>query len=96
MKIHVKIEGISNLYKVMKKKKEVDLDFPGNRVVVKDIIDSLVKRYGAPIKKALLNREGDIDMEIRVLHNERTFLMYGQRMDVPLNEGDVLKFMCVG
>ena len=96
MKIHVRFEGLGNLYKVMKKKKDLDLDFPGNRVTVKDIIDSLVKRYGAPVKKALLNREGDIDMEIRVLHNERTFLQYGQRMDIPLNEGDVLKFMCVG
>ena len=96
MRIHVKFQGLGNLYKVMNKKKDLDLDFPGNCVVVKDIIDSLVKRYGVPIKKALLNQEGDIDMEIRVLHNNRTFLMYGQRMDIPLQEGDVLQFMTVG
>ena len=96
MKIHVKFQGLGNLYKVMNKKKDLDLDFPGNYIVVKDIIDSLVKRYGVPIKKALLNQEGDIDMEIRVLHNNRTFLMYGQRMDIPLQEGDVLQFMTVG
>jgi hypothetical protein len=96
MKIHVKFQGLGNLYKAMNKKKDLDLDFPGNNVMVKDIIDSLLKRYGATIKKALLNDEGDIDMEIRVLLNNRTFLMYGQRMDIPLNEGDVLQFMTVG
>lgn len=96
MKIHVKFMGLGNIYKVMNKKKDLDLDFPKTHVTVKDIIDSLVKRYGAPIKKALLNQEGDIDMEIRVLLNNRTFLMYGQRMDIPLNEGDILQFMTVG
>ena len=96
MKIHVKFQGLGNLYKVMNKKKDLDLNFSQNRVTVKDIINSLVNRYGAPIKKALLNQEGDIDMEIRVLHNNRFFLTYGQRMDIPLNEGDVLQFMTVG
>ena len=96
MKIHIKFQGLGNVYKALNKKKDLDLDFPQNRVMVKDIIDSLVKRYGAPIKKALLNQEGDIDMEIRVLHNNTTFLTYGQRMDIPLNEGDSLQFMSVG
>lgn len=96
MKIHVKFEGLGNIYKALNRKKELDLDLPGNRVTVKDIIDNLFRRYGAIIKKALLNNEGEIDMEIRVLLNNKTFLMFGQRMDVALNEGDVLQFMSVG
>ncbi|MBN1848953.1 MAG: MoaD/ThiS family protein [Deltaproteobacteria bacterium] len=96
MKIHVKFMGLGTLYKAMNKKKDLDLDFPKNHVTVKDIIDSLIQRYGVHIKKALLNQEGDIDMEIRVLHNNKTFLTYGQRMDIALNEGDTLQFMSVG
>jgi len=96
MRIHVKFEGLGNIYKAIGRKKDLDLEFPVDSVTVKDIINSLLKKYGDIIRKALLDKEGDIDMEIRVLHNNKDFLIYGQRMDIPLNEGDVLQFMSVG
>lgn len=94
MKIHLKIRGLPQLYKVMDKKKDVLFEFHGN--TVGDLVRSLVNKYGPPVKKALLDQNGDIDMELRVVHNDRTFLMHGERMNAPLNDGDTLWFMTVG
>ena len=63
---------------------------------MRDVVNALITRYGAAIKQALLDQQGDIDMELRLVHNERIFLEYGQRMDAPLNDGDKLWFMAVG
>ena len=94
MRVHLKIRGLPQLYKVMDKKKDFDFEFPGN--TVGDAIRSLVNKYGLPVKKALLDQNGDIDMELRVVHNDRTFLMHGERMNAPLNDGDTLWLMTVG
>lgn len=94
MKIQVTFRGIANLYKVMNKKWTIDIDVAGN--TVRDVVSALITKYGAVIKQALLDQQGDIDMELRLVHNERTFLEYGQRMDTPLNDGDKLWFMAVG
>ncbi len=94
MKIHVKFRGLPQLYKVMNKRKDVDVEFSGN--TVRDCVDKLVGKYGAAMKKALLDQNGDVDMELRVVLNDRTFLQHGQRMDFPLNDGDSLLFMTVG
>jgi hypothetical protein len=55
-----------------------------------------VNKYGPAVKKALLDQNGDIDMELRVVHNDRTFLMHGERMNFTLNDGDTLWLMTVG
>jgi hypothetical protein len=94
MKIQVTFRGIGNLYRVMNKKWTIDIEIAGN--TVRDVIDTLISRYGSVIKQSLLDQQGDIDMELRLVHNERVFLEYGARMDVPLNDGDKLWFMAVG
>jgi molybdopterin converting factor small subunit len=94
MRVQVKFRGLPQLYKVMNKRKELDVEFSG--ITVGDCVNDLVRKYGAPLKKALLDQNGDVDMELRVVLNDRTFLMYGERMDIPLNEGDSLLFMTVG
>jgi hypothetical protein len=94
MKIQVTFRGIAHLYKVMNKKWTVDIEIRGN--TVRDVINALVSRYGSIVKQSLLDQQGDIDMELRLVHNERKFLEYGERMDAPLNDGDKLWFMAVG
>jgi len=94
MKIHLKIRGLPQLYKTMNKKKDLDFEFQGS--TVGDFVRSLVNKYGSAVKKALLDQNGDIDMELRVVHNDRTFLMHGERMNFTLNDGDTLWLMTVG
>lgn len=94
MRIHLKIRGLPQLYKVMEKKKDLFFEFPGN--TVGDLVRSLINKYGPAVKKALLDQNGDIDMELRVVLNDRTFLMYGERMSATLNDGDTLWLMTVG
>lgn len=87
MKIHVNLGGIPVLFRTLKKK-EFDVEFCG--ATVRDLIDDLVRRYGTPITKALLDCSGDVDMEIRVVRNN-VYLME-DRMDAILQEGDILAF----
>lgn len=87
MKIHVNLGGIPILFRTLKKK-EFDVEFPG--ATLRDLIDDLVRRYGTPIRKALLDGSGDVDMEIRVVRNN-IYLME-DRMNATLQEGDVLAF----
>lgn len=87
MKIHVNLGGIPILFKSLKKK-EFEVEFSG--ATVRDLVEDLVRRYGAPITKALLDGSGDVDMEIRVVRNN-TYLME-DRMDVILQDGDILAF----
>ncbi|HAR95651.1 MAG TPA: hypothetical protein DCR97_06780 [Deltaproteobacteria bacterium] len=87
MKIHVNLGGIPILFKTLKRK-ELDVEFSG--ATLRDLIDDLVRRYGMPIKKALLDSSGDVDLEIRVVRNN--VYLTEDRMDVILQEGDILAF----
>ena len=89
MNVHLDFKGVPILYKTFKKKKEVTFDFPGK--TLGELTNSLIRRYGPAIKKALLNNDGDIDMEIRVVLNDNTYLT-GDRMGTALNDGDTLSF----
>lgn len=90
MKVNVKFNGMPILYKTLNKKKEILIEFPGK--TLRELVDYLVGKFGAPIKRALLDNSNDIDMEIRVVLNTVTYLS-GDRMDTPLKEGDTLAFM---
>lgn len=94
MKIQLRIEGLASLYKTLKKKKALEFEFSGN--TIRELIEALAKKYGPDVKKALLDRTGEIDMELRVAVNLGRTLQYGQRMDVVLHEGDMLHLMTVG
>lgn len=87
MKIHVNLEGIPILFKTLKKK---DFEVEVSGTTLRDLTDSLVSRYGTAITKALLDRNGDVDIEIRVMQNN-TYLME-DRMETALQEGDILAF----
>jgi hypothetical protein len=94
MKIHLKIEGLPHLYKALHKKKDLVFEFPGK--TLRDLVNGLSKKYGPGVNKAILDQKGEIDMELRVVVNFSKYLSYGERMDVSLNEGDLLHLMTVG
>lgn len=62
-----------------------------DRKSLRELVDNLVRKYGMDMKKAILDRNGDIDMEIRVVVNEKSYLS-GNRMETILNEGDMISF----
>jgi hypothetical protein len=95
MKVHITVKGIAPLYKAFGKKKEIDVEFPGN--TINDLLHKLIAAYGSDIKKALLDAQGDIDMELRVfVNNQDDFLHYGQRLNRVLKESDTVYFIGAG
>lgn len=91
MKLRVKFRGFPHLYKLMKKKKDLELDIPGD--TVRSVVDTLSKKYGDTVRKALLDQEGDIDIDFRVVINDQIYVEHGKRMQTLLNEGDSVCFM---
>ncbi len=94
MNVHLTVKGVAPLYKTLGKKNEVDFEFPGNSL--KDLVQGLIRKYGEGIRKALLDVQDDIDMELRVVVNKTDYLQYGKRLDRVLNDGDTIYFMGVG
>jgi hypothetical protein len=88
MKVNIEIAGLP-LYKAFGKSKRIEFDFSGK--TLKELIDALVRKFGFEVKKFLLDKNGDIDMDIRVLLNGATYLTEN-RMQVSLNDGDTLVF----
>jgi len=95
MKVHLAVRGVHPLYKIFGKKKDIDFEFPGN--TMKDLVKGLIGAYGNDVNKALLDAHGDIDMELRVfVNNKDDHLLYGQRLNRVLNEGDTVYIMGAG
>jgi hypothetical protein len=88
MKINIEIAGLP-LYKAFGKNKKIEFEFPGK--TLKELIDAMVGKFGFEVRKFLLDKNGDVDMEIRVLLNGITYLSEN-RMQASLNEGDTLIF----
>jgi molybdopterin converting factor small subunit len=88
MKVHIEIAGLP-LYKTFGKKKKIEFEFPGK--TLKECMEALVRKFGFEVKKFLLDNNGDVDMEIRVVLNETTYLSEN-RMQTSLNDGDSLIF----
>ena len=88
MKVNIEIAGLP-LYKTFGKSKKIEFEFPGK--TFRELIDALVKKFGFDVKKFLLDKNGDVDIEIRVLLNEVTYLSEN-RMQTSLSDGDTLLF----
>jgi hypothetical protein len=88
MKVNIEIAGLP-LYKTFGKNKKIEFEFPGK--TLKGLIDSLVKKFGFDVKKFLLDKNGDVDMEIRVILNGETYLSENC-MQTSLSDGDTLLF----
>ena len=88
MKVNIEIAGLP-LYKTFGKSKNIEFKFPGK--TLKELIDAMVRKFGFDVKRFLLDKNGDIDLEIRVLLNGATYLSEN-RMQTSLNDGDALIF----
>ena len=88
MRVNIEIAGLP-LYKTFGKKKKIEFEVPGK--TLKELIDAMIRKFGFEVKKFLLDKNGDIDMDIRVLLNGATYLSEN-RMQTSLNEGDTLIF----
>jgi molybdopterin converting factor small subunit len=88
MKVNIEIAGLP-LYKTFGKSKKIEFEFSGE--TLKETMDALVRKFGFEVKKFLLDKNGDIDMDIRVLLNGATYLSEN-RMQTFLNDGDTLIF----
>jgi hypothetical protein len=88
MRVNIQIAGLP-LYKTFGKSKKIEFEFPGE--TLKELMGALVRKFGFDVKKFLLDKNGDIDMDIRVLLNGATYLSEN-RMQTSLNEGDTLIF----
>lgn len=92
MRIHLDFKGVPILYKTLNKKKEIDVDWTPARGTVNELVDFLVRRFGDTVKKAILDQKGEIDMEIRLVLNQQTYLVEN-RMETVLKDGDALAFL---
>jgi hypothetical protein len=88
MRVNIEIAGLP-LYKVFGKNKKIEFEFPGK--TLKELIAAMVGKFGFEVKKFLLDKNGDIDIDIRVLLNGATYLSEN-RMQTSLNDGDALIF----
>ncbi len=89
MKVTLNFEGIPVLYRVLNKRKEFEFEFPGT--TLRELMQSLVRKFGQPMSKAILDGNGEVDFEIRVVVNDGTYLTES-RMDALLSEGDMVAF----
>jgi hypothetical protein len=88
MKVNIEIAGLP-LYKTFGRNKKIEFEFPGE--TLKELMDALVRKFGFDVKKFLLDKNEEIDMDIRVLLNGATYLSEN-RMRRSLNDGDTLTF----
>jgi hypothetical protein len=88
MKVRLDFNGVPMLYKVLEKRKEFEFEFPGH--TLGELVETLVRQFGPPMTKALLDLKGDVDMEIRVLLNE-TYITEDRNKTV-LWDGDMVAF----
>ena len=88
MRVNIEIAGLP-LYKAFGKNKKIEFEFPGK--TLRELIDAMARKFGFEVKKFLLDKNGDVDMDIRVLLNGATYLSEN-RMQSSLNDGDALLF----
>jgi hypothetical protein len=93
VKIHLKIEGLPQLYKILNKKKALDFEFQGQ--TIRDFAVGLARKYGRGVDRVLLDQNGAIDMGLRVAVNF-SVQSYENRMDTALHDGDTIHLMTVG
>jgi molybdopterin converting factor small subunit len=93
MKVRLDFSGILGLCKVLNKEKEFEFEFPGH--TLGELVESLVRRFGPPMTKALLDLNGEVDMEIRVVLNHETPVTENVK-EAALSEGDIVAFKGAG
>jgi len=88
-KITIESLGLPALAKIIGKK--TDFEMPGN--TLSDLVAQLAKRHGQPMRKAILDAEGSLDMAIQVMLNDEGFLPRDQYATRTLKDGDKVIFL---
>lgn len=89
MKVRLKILGLPMLSEVLGGKEKV-VEFGGR--TVGDLIQHLLHRHGSKARRALHDQDGELDLTIQILLNEREWVSH-EDLDRPLADGDTLIFM---
>ena len=89
MNIKVEFLGLPTLSAVIGKK--ADIDMPGD--TVKDLIKYLIQRFGANVRQAILDSEGNLDLIIQVMLNDEGFIPREAIDHQKIHPGDKVKFL---
>ena len=89
MKVRVEIAGVPMLSDVVGKKK-FEINIQGK--TVRDLIEELIRKYGAKVRKVLYGEKGTFDPMIQIALNGEKWIPPDQH-DMTINEGDTLIFM---
>ena len=84
MNVQVEFLGMPSFTRQLGGKK-IDLDLPGSTVA--DLLDHVVDRFGRPAREALLDTNGELDLTVQILLNERTWVGRDEH-DTRIEEGD--------
>ena len=69
---------------------ELELEFDGR--TVRDLLAELAKRYGRRAADAMFDKTGELDREVQVLINQKTWVTR-ENVDAPLADGDRVTIM---
>ena len=89
MRVYVEVLGLPMMARLIGKKGE--LEFNGS--TVSDIISHIVDRHGQNARKALLDKDGRLDLVIQVMVNNEGIMPRDDYDRRELKDGDDVKFM---
>jgi molybdopterin converting factor small subunit len=93
MKVTVEFLSLPNVAKMIGSK-SVNLDFPGG--TIHDLIKEITGKYGKKVSDFLLDQDGRLDANFRVVLNKQEWLNHDQ-LDRAVQDGDVVTIaMLVG
>jgi len=89
MKVNLKILALPMLSDAIGSKETAET-FDGT--TVEDLLGHLVRRYGIKARRGLYDQDGELDLMIQILHNEKAWISHDE-LDTPLEDGDSLILM---
>jgi MoaD family protein len=72
-------------------RQEAEIEFDG--ATVQDLLDHLVRRHGTKARKALYDREGELDPVVQILLNEQGWVGRDELAETALADGDSVTIM---
>ena len=89
MKIIVESIGLPALSAVLGKKTQIDLEGAS----LGDLVDQITRQFGPEARQVLLNRDGKLDLTVKVMVNDEGFISHDDLPGMLLKHGDRVRFM---
>jgi molybdopterin converting factor small subunit len=89
MKVKIEFLALPSLTKVIGARR---IEIEVNEGTPKNVLDSLLKKFGRSAKEALLDDKGKLDRAIQILLNGEKWIPH-DKLDSTLKDGDTLIFM---